>query len=279
MTNRPVICTLLVGFVVFSGGVDAEKISLNGSWQFAYTSDPSPAKVVERFTVAVMIRPNPQLPTDDQFVLDMPVPGYWDDQLCYIPEAPWGNDVAYYGGSNAHPIRFPYRGSGRPRHPDAGLPFVQGVGWYKKQFDVPPDWDGRTVVLRVGGARVDTYCYLNGVYMDMHHGHDTPAEFDLTGELLCGETNEIVLGVNNSVRWINSCALRGYAGGSGGDLWRCLFARIGGHRSHRIVLCVSGGGPAAIALESRTDCSRWTNSRHAPCLEDSRHQGGDYSQR
>ncbi len=216
MAKRFAVCALLIGLAALPGGARADDILLNGPWRFAYTNSSSPAEVVERFTVAVMIRPNPQLPTDDQFALDMQVPGYWDNQLGYIPEAPWGNNVAYYGGSDAHPIRFPYRGSGRPRHPDAGLPFVAGVGWYKKQFDVPRDWDGRTVILRVGGARVDTYCYLNGVYMDMHHGHDTPAEFDLTGELLCGETNEIVLGVDNAVRWINSCALRGYSGGSGG---------------------------------------------------------------
>ena len=216
MTKRFVFCTLLIGFVVLSGGVQAEDISLNGPWRFAYTNRLSRAEVVKRFNVAVMIRPNPQLPTDDQFALDMQVPGYWDNQLSYIPEAPWGNNVAYYGGSDAHPIRFPYRGSGRPRHPDAGLPYIAGVGWYKKTVEVPQEWAGRTVNLRVGGARIDTYCYLNGVYMDMHHGHDTLAEFDLTGELLCGETNEIVLGVDNAVRWINSCALRGYAGGSGG---------------------------------------------------------------
>ena len=216
MAKRFAVCALLIGVAVLPGDAGADDILLNGPWRFAYTNSSSPAEVVERFTVAVMIRPNPQLPTDDQFALDIQVPGYWDNRLSYIPEAPWGNNVSYYGGSDAHPIRFPYRGSGRPRHPDAGLPYIVGVGWYKKTFEVPREWEGRMVTLRVGGARVDTYCYVNGVYMDAHHGHGTPFEFDLTGELRYDETNELVLGVDNTVPHINSCALRGYAGGSGG---------------------------------------------------------------
>jgi len=216
MKKTPVLCAIAAAIMMLPEAACAEDISLNGPWRFAYTAGPSPAEVVERFTVAVMIRPNPQLPTDDQFAVDMLVPGYWDDQLSYLPEAPWGGNVSYYGGSNAHPIRFPYRGSGRPRHPDANLPYIVGVGWYKKSVEVPPEWEGRTVTLRVGGARIDTYCYVNGIYMDRHHGHGTPFEFDLTGELRCGETNELVLAVDNTVTHINSCALRGYAGGSGG---------------------------------------------------------------
>ncbi|MCA9439458.1 MAG: hypothetical protein KC964_01530 [Candidatus Omnitrophica bacterium] len=216
MRKEWVLCVMTAAMLLLSETAGAEDIPLNGSWRFAYTSSPSRAEVVERFTVAVMIPPNPQLPTDDQFALEMQAPGYWDNQLSYIPEAPWGNKVAYYGGSNAHPIRFPYRGSGRPRHPDAGLPYVVGVGWYKREIEVPREWEDRTVTLRVGGARVDTYCYVNGIYMDSHHGHGTPFEFDLTGELRCGETNELVLAVDNTVSHINSCALRGYSGGSGG---------------------------------------------------------------
>ncbi len=216
MRKTLVLCVFAASMLILPAAACAEDISLNGSWRFAYTSRPLPAEVIKRFTVAVMIPPNPQLPTDDQFAIDIQIPGYWDNQLSYIPEAPWGNNVSYYGGSNAHPIRFPYRLSGRPRHPDAGLPYVVGVGWYKREIEIPQEWEGRTFVLRVGGARVDTYCYLNGVYMDMHHGHDTLFEFELTGELRCGETNELVLGVDNTVSHINSCALRGYSGGSGG---------------------------------------------------------------
>ena len=214
--KRLTMLLLSTALLVSTRSSCAEDISLNGPWRFAYTSKLSPAKVIERFTVAVIIKPQPRVPKEDQFALDLEVPGYWDDQLSYLPDTPWGSNMSYYEGSNAVPIHFPYPRSGRPRHPDAGLPHIVGVGWYKKTLQVPEEWRNRTVTLHVGGARIVTYCFLNGIYIDKHHGHDTPFEFDLTDELLCGQPNEIILAVDNRVDYINSCALRGYAGMSGG---------------------------------------------------------------
>ena len=203
--------------VLMAGAIcRAGEFSLNGPWRFAYTSTLPYAKVVERFTVAVMIKPPPRIPDADQFALDLQVPGYWDEQLSYLPEAPWGNTVSYYDGTGSAPIRFPCPRSGRPRHPDAGRAFVVGTGWYKKALPVPENWRGRIATLRVGGARIDTYCFVNDIYIGRHHGHDTPFEFDVTDQLKFGQTNEFLLAVDNRVDYINSCALRGYAGQSGG---------------------------------------------------------------
>ncbi len=179
---------LSIAATAISQGAD---LPLNGPWRFAYTSTLPRAKVVEKFTVAVMVKPPPRIPDADQFALDLQVPGYWDEQLSYLPEAPWGNSVSYYEGTGSSPIRFPYPRGGRPRHPDAGRAFIVGTGWYKKAFAVPDDWRGRVVTLHVGGARIDTYCFVNGIYTGMHHGHDTPFEFDVTDQLTLGETNEV----------------------------------------------------------------------------------------
>lgn len=212
--RRKILWLAAALFIVFAA--QAEEMSLNGSWRFAYRNNLDPADVVRRFTVAVMIPPQPEVPLDDQFAVDMPVPAYWDEELGYIPEAPWGNKVSYYGGTGVPPIHFPYYGSGRPRHPDAYRPYIVGVGWYKKMLNVPENWRGRVATLRCEGARVDTYCFVNGIYIDKHHGHDTPFEFDITDQLKYGQPNEIMLAVDNNVNQVNSCALRGYQGGSGG---------------------------------------------------------------
>ncbi len=214
--RRRVLLATICALALAAVSSNAEVVELNGGWRFAYSSSLRRAEVVERFTVAVMIKPPPRVPADDQFALELQVPGYWDEQLSYLPEAPWGEGMAYYEGTGSAPIRFPYPRTGRPRHPDAGRAFIVGTGWYKKIFDVPENWHGRTALLRIGGARIDTYCYVNGIYIDMHHGHDTPFEFDIADQLKYGETNEIVLAVDNRVDYINSCALRGYQGLSGG---------------------------------------------------------------
>ena len=215
MGQRGLLFAVVVALVSIGAPCTAD-VSLNGPWRFAYTSNLPRAKVVERFTVAVMIKPPPRIPDGDQFALDLQVPGYWDEQLGYIPEAPWGNSISYYEGTGSAPIRFPYPRGGRPRHPDAGRAFVVGAGWYKKLVEVPTDWRGRVVTLRVGGARIDTYCFVNGIYIGLHHGHDTPFEFAVTDQLKYGQANEVILAVDNRVDYINSCALRGYQGMSGG---------------------------------------------------------------
>lgn len=262
MRQRWLLMAVVVA-LASSGTPHAADISLNGPWRFAYTSTLSRAKVVEKFTVAVMIKPPPRIPDGDQFALDLQVPGYWDEQLSYIPEAPWGNTVTYYEGTGSSPIRFPYPRGGRPRHPDAGRAFVVGTGWYKKLIEVPEEWRGCVVTLCVGGARIDTYCFVNGIYTAMHHGHDTPFEFEVTDQLKYGQQNEIILAVDNRVDYINSCALRGYAGQSGG-----IYGDVSLHVSD---------GPGKIVSyyvhpENQREQMRWKTELSAPdgLSEDSR---------
>jgi hypothetical protein len=35
------------------------------------------------------------------------------------------------------------------------LPYLMGVGWYRKVFSAAQDWSSGLVSLRVGGARVE----------------------------------------------------------------------------------------------------------------------------
>ena len=216
MKPLPCLCALFVVLAAAALTASAEEIPLNGAWRFAYAAGLNRAAIAAPTTVSVMVEPQPLIPSEDQFAIDLEVPGYWDEQLSYMPETPWGEKISYYGGGNAFPIHFPYMHSGRPRHPDGGRPYIVGVGWYKRTIDVPADWAGRTVTLRVCGARIDTYCYVNGVYVAKHHGHDVPFEFNVGDLIEPGKPNEVVLAVHNDVGYINSCALRGYQGNSGG---------------------------------------------------------------
>ena len=120
---------------------------------------------------------------------------------------------------------------------------------------MPEDWRGRVVTLSVGGARIDTYCFVNGIYIGLHHGHDTPFEFEVTDQLKYGQSNEFILAVDNRVDYINSCALRGYAGQSGG-----IYGDVALHVSD---------GPGKIVSyyvhpENRLERMRWKAELTAP---------------
>ncbi|UCC64406.1 MAG: beta galactosidase jelly roll domain-containing protein, partial [Anaerolineae bacterium] len=75
-------------------------------------------------------------------------------------------------------------------HPDA-----EGVGFYRRVFAVPADWDGKVSWLRFGGASYRAEVWLNGAYVGSHEGAYTPFCFDVTPSLRAGTENQLVVRV------------------------------------------------------------------------------------
>ncbi len=75
-------------------------------------------------------------------------------------------------------------------HPDA-----EGVGFYRRVFTVPADWQGRVVRLHFRGASYRTQAWLNGAYVGSHEGAYTPFGFDVTPHIRPGAESELVVRV------------------------------------------------------------------------------------
>jgi beta-galactosidase/beta-glucuronidase len=71
-----------------------------------------------------------------------------------------------------------------------------GYGWYRKQFDAPTSWNGKTVTIEFEGSFIETELYVNGSYIGKHVGGYTGFNFDITSYLVTG-TNIIAVRVNN----------------------------------------------------------------------------------
>ena len=78
-------------------------------------------------------------------------------------------------------------------------PGYDGVGWYRKAFEAPDGWQGKTVRLRCMASGYYTECWLNGRYLGDHESAYTPFEFDLSRALEPGR-NVIVARVVNPPR-------------------------------------------------------------------------------
>ena len=90
-------------------------VELDGDWQFTYTPNPGDG-------------PCPTPPEADAFACRMPVPAYWDDQIDGLRESD------FWAHARFNPD---YRGIEFPLGldcPDASLPYLLGVGWYRKEF-------------------------------------------------------------------------------------------------------------------------------------------------
>lgn len=74
----------------------------------------------------------------------------------------------------------------------------EGVAWYQREVPVPSSWNGKRMVLRVGGALRDTELFVNGRLAGRHKGMSAPFEFDLSSAIRPGADNMIELKVSNA---------------------------------------------------------------------------------
>ena len=135
-------------------------VDLNGTWDFKYFDD---YHEMERYQG-----------TDwDQ----IRVPGNWEVQ---------GFGVPIY-------VNHPYEFCVRDPQPPA-LPEVFPAALYRRTFQVPEAWNGRTVFLNLAGIKSGTYVYVNGKEIGYSEDSKNLARFNVTKALKEGD-NELTLKV------------------------------------------------------------------------------------
>ncbi|WP_366646827.1 sugar-binding domain-containing protein, partial [Bacteroides sp.] len=122
---------------------------LNGTWKFYY---------VEAYKDLPENITNPTTSTASW--KDIKVPGNWELQ---------GHGVAIYTN---HGFEF------KPKNPQPPqLPEANPVGVYRRDIDIPADWDGRDIYLHLAGAKSGVYVYLNGQEVGYSEDSKSAAEF------------------------------------------------------------------------------------------------------
>lgn len=130
--------------------------SLNGSWKFLY---------VPRHTERPLDFYSDN--TDTKSWSDLVVPSNWETE---------GHGIPIYTN-----ITYPF-----PKNP----PFIGGdnpVGTYRKEFEVPENWNGRQTFLHFGSISGCAFIYVNGQKVGMSKAAKSPAEFNITPYLRKGK--------------------------------------------------------------------------------------------
>jgi len=73
----------------------------------------------------------------------------------------------------------------------------QGDALYRRSLFADPGWEGKAVWMRFEGAMMVADVYLNGEKIFHHDGGYLPFTVDLSGKLLTGEANEILVHLDN----------------------------------------------------------------------------------
>lgn len=157
-------------------------LSLNGIWKFFF---------VDSYTLL------PANVTDDQLDLSswntIKVPGNWEVQ---------GYGVPIYVN---HGFEFKARNPQPPLLPEANP-----VGVYRRDIEIPAEWEGRDIYLHIAGAKSGLYVYLNGQEVGYSEDSKNPAEFLLNAYLRPGK-NTLALKI---FRWSTGSYLESQ------DMWR-----------------------------------------------------------
>ncbi|MBI2843000.1 MAG: hypothetical protein HYX78_06325 [Armatimonadetes bacterium] len=188
-------------------------IRLGGDWDFYY----SPTITWAEGGVQV-----PALPSEKDYDARMPVPGYWDDNLDRLAySANWSSATFFIG----RPIVFP---SGRaPLNENNGLPYLRGIGYYKRIIDAPADWQGKSVTLQVGSARTYAWAWVNGHFIGENTIGYVPFEISCGKWIKPGQSNEVVIAVCNTHKGCGGLPNAGYAGSTAG-IYRPVHLKVSG---------------------------------------------------
>ncbi len=151
-------------------------ISLNGTWKFFFVDG---------------YKQLPENVTDSTVSLsgwkDIKVPGNWEMQ---------GFGTAIYVN---HPYEFVERDP-KTRYPKMAAPYLpeeNPVGVYRREIEIPQEWNNREIFLKIDGAKSGVYVYINGKEVGYSEDSKTAAEFRINKYVKPGK-NALVLKI---FRW------------------------------------------------------------------------------
>lgn len=164
-------------------------ISLNGTWKFYFVDGYK--ELPENITDSVVSMNGWE---------DITVPGNWEMQ---------GFGMPIYVN---HPYEFVERDpkTRLPKMAPPYLPEENPVGVYRREIEIPQDWDEREIFLSIDGAKSGVYVYVNGHEVGYSEDSKTSAEFDITRYVNPGK-NSLVLKI---FRWSTGSYLEAQ------DFWR-----------------------------------------------------------
>lgn len=141
--------------------------SLNGTWKFNWVKQPND-------------RPMDFYRTDYDVKVwdDIEVPSNWQMKGYGIPI--YTNVVYPFKREPGHIM-----GQVPENWTKAKLP--NPVGSYRRNFDLPAQWDGKEVFLHFAGVKSAMYVWVNGKKVGYSQGSMTPAEFNITRYLKPGK--------------------------------------------------------------------------------------------
>ena len=139
--------------------------SLNGQWKFYWAKQPS------------------ERPVD--FYKTTYDTSTWDEIM-----VPSNWEMLGYGTPIYTNVNYPFKNLPSKILPQKGFTNeteMNPVGSYRRNFQIPKDWDGKKIFLHFDGVYSGMYVWVNGRKVGYSQGANNDAEFDITSFVNVGE--------------------------------------------------------------------------------------------
>ncbi len=121
--------------------------------------------------------------------IELDLSGVW--QIAFDPEEAGDR----HGWTNGHWPEARSESIQVPAIWNIAFPDAEGIGFYRRIFDLPADWHGKAVELHFDGVSYRAEVWLNGRFVGAHIGAYTRFSLDITSFIHTDSSNELIIRV------------------------------------------------------------------------------------
>ena len=100
------------------------------------------------------------------------------------------------------------------------------IAWYQRDITVDPAWEGKRVFLTVGASDWETSIWIDGSLLGKHQGGYVPFSFELTDLIRSGQSQKLVIRVDDARRDFTLYGKQGYGNARG--IWQTIYLEARG---------------------------------------------------
>lgn len=95
------------------------------------------------------------------------------------------------------------------------------IGWYQREIKVNETWKGKRVFITIGASDWETSVWLDGTLLGKHWGGYVPFSFELTDYINYGQSQKLVIRVDDARRDFTLYGKQGYGNARG--IWQTIY--------------------------------------------------------
>jgi hypothetical protein len=107
------------------------------------------------------------------------------------------------------------------------------IGWYRRQINIPENWDEKRIFLVVGASDWHSQAWLDGNFLGEHKGGYTPFEFEITELVKPGTEQNLVIRVDDTEHAFKLYGKQGYGNARG--IWQTPYLEARGQSHLRYI--------------------------------------------